>query len=159
MIVVADTSPLNYLILIEAVDVLKPLYQRVVVPRAVEQELMTSTATGLVRTWMSQSPSWLEVRPDPAYDPTLDFLDPGESAALTLAQLINADRLLIDDLAGRVEAERRRVAVTGTVGVLADAHLAGLLDFDRTLVRLRATSFRLHADVERAIRRRIFPHE
>ena len=159
MIVVADTSPINYLILIEALDVLKPLYQRVVVPRAVEQELTASTAPGLVRSWMSQSPSWLEVRPDPAYDPTLDFLDPGESAALTLAQLIRADRLLIDDLAGRVEAERRRMAVTGTVGVIADAHLAGLLDFDRTLARFRTTSFRLHTDVERAIRRRIFPRE
>ena len=32
MIVVADTSPLNYLVLIGAVDILEPLYTRVVVP-------------------------------------------------------------------------------------------------------------------------------
>jgi predicted nucleic acid-binding protein len=35
MIVVADTSPLNYLVLIGAVDILAPLYTRVVVPQTV----------------------------------------------------------------------------------------------------------------------------
>jgi predicted nucleic acid-binding protein len=39
MIVVADTGPLNYLVLIEAVDVLEPLYRHVVVPRTVVEEL------------------------------------------------------------------------------------------------------------------------
>jgi predicted nucleic acid-binding protein len=159
MIVVADTSPLNYLILIKAVHVLEPLYGRVVVPRAVEQELMDSAAPAAVRNWMNQRPDWLEVRPNPARDATLGFLDLGESAALTLAELIQADRLLIDDLAGRAEAERRGMPVTGTLGVLADAHMAGLLNFDQALNFLRATSFRLHPDVEGAIRRRIFPRE
>jgi predicted nucleic acid-binding protein len=45
--------------------------------------------------------------------------------------------------------------VTGTLGVLADAHLAGLPDFDSALVRLRATNFRLSAEVERLVRRRL----
>jgi predicted nucleic acid-binding protein len=35
MIVVADASPLNYLILIEQIDVLKPLYEEVIIPPAV----------------------------------------------------------------------------------------------------------------------------
>jgi predicted nucleic acid-binding protein len=39
MIVVADAGPLHYLILIGAVDVLGPLYNRVVLPEAVAQEL------------------------------------------------------------------------------------------------------------------------
>jgi len=33
MIVVADTSPINYLVLIGAVDILEPLYDRVLVPK------------------------------------------------------------------------------------------------------------------------------
>ena len=45
--------------------------------------------------------------------------------------------------------------VTGTVGVLADGHLAGLLDFDQALARLRTTNFRLSAEVERLVRRRV----
>lgn len=40
MIVVADTSPINYLILIEAADILRNLYGNVVIPEAVVQELL-----------------------------------------------------------------------------------------------------------------------
>ena len=39
MLVIADTSPLNYLILIDAVDLLPRLYQRVVLPQAAWDEL------------------------------------------------------------------------------------------------------------------------
>jgi hypothetical protein len=42
MIVVADTGPLNYLVLIEAVDVLQPLYKHVVVPKTVAEELRSA---------------------------------------------------------------------------------------------------------------------
>jgi predicted nucleic acid-binding protein len=44
MIVVADTTPINYLILIEEIDVLPKLYGRVMIPRAVNEELMRSRA-------------------------------------------------------------------------------------------------------------------
>jgi predicted nucleic acid-binding protein len=39
MIVVADTGPIHYLVPIEAVEVLKPLYSRVLVPQTVAWEL------------------------------------------------------------------------------------------------------------------------
>jgi predicted nucleic acid-binding protein len=155
MIVIADTGPLNYLVLIGEVDVLPSLFTRVLVPEAVVNELRAAGAPAAVRTWVAQPPAWLEARPDPPPDPTLAFLDPGESAALTLAQLLNADELLIDDRAGRAEAARRHLRVTGTLGVLADAHLAGLVDFDQAITRLHSTNFRLDPDVERLVRRRI----
>jgi hypothetical protein len=41
------------------------------------------------------------------------------------------------------------------LGVLADGQLAGLLDFDRALARLRTTNFRLSREVERLVRRRL----
>ena len=69
--------------------------------------------------------------------------------------MLNADELLIDDRAGRAEAARRRLRVTGTLGVLVDAHLAGLLDFDQAIVRLHSTNFRLDPELERIVRRRI----
>ncbi len=96
------------------------------------------------------------MHPDPPDDPTLAYLGKGESAALPLAQVLAADKLLIDERAGRVEAERRHLPATGLLGVLADAHLAGRLSLNEALGRLRATSFRFHADVERQLRRRIF---
>jgi predicted nucleic acid-binding protein len=155
MIVIADTGPLNYLVLVGSVEVLRPLYTRVIVPKAVVEELTAAGAPATVKAWMAHPPGWLEVRPDPPPDPTLSFLDPGESAALTMAQVLNADELLIDDRAGRAEAARRRLPVTGTLGVLAAAHLAGLLDFEQALTRLHSTNFRLDPDLERVVRRRI----
>ena len=108
MIVVADASPLHYLILIEAVEVLYPLYTRVVAPQSVV-ELNQTAAPETVRTWVARPPDWFEVRPDPPSDPALEnFLDPGECAAITLAVLLPADRLLIDEWEGRNEAARRK---------------------------------------------------
>ena len=61
MIVVADTGPLRYLILIEYVHVLPSLYGRVLVPPAVVTELDQEQTPELVRRWMSDRPEWLEV--------------------------------------------------------------------------------------------------
>jgi predicted nucleic acid-binding protein len=155
MIVVADTSPLNYLIRIGAVDVLKTLYTHVLIPQTVAEELKKEKAPVHVKTWIARPPEWLEVRPDPDFDPSLELLDPGEAAALSLAESLRADAILIDDLAGRTEAERRHLTVTGTLGVLVEAHIAGLLKFDEALEKLRSTNFRISADVERRARQRL----
>jgi predicted nucleic acid-binding protein len=141
MIVVADASPLQYLVCIGAIDVLPPLYERVLVAQSVARELQQNNTQAPVRAWMAQPPAWCEIRPDPPSDPTLAFLDPGERAAIPLALAVRADRLLIDDLAGRAEARRRHLVVVGTVGVLADANLAGLLDFEQAITQLRQTNF------------------
>ncbi len=99
MIVVADTGPIHYLVLIGAVDVLQPLYTRVLVPRTVAGELEETNTPAAVRAWMAQPPEWCEIRPDPPSDPALQFLDPGERAAITLALSLDAKRLLIDEQA------------------------------------------------------------
>ena len=76
-------------------------------------------------------------------DAGLLHLDPGERAAITLAQS-NPDRLLlIDDLAGRIEATRRRIRTTGTLGVLRAAALRELVDLPTALARLLETNFRV----------------
>ena len=50
MIDVSDTSPLNYLVLIEAVEVLPALFGRVVVPPAVIEELQAQGAARMPST-------------------------------------------------------------------------------------------------------------
>ena len=62
MLVVADTSPLNYLVLVGAVDVLRAMYGRVVVPTAAADELSVAAAPLAVRQWLAARPEWLEVR-------------------------------------------------------------------------------------------------
>ena len=155
MIVVADAGPLQYLVRIGAIDVLAALYQRVFVPHIVVRELQQKNTPATVRAWIVQPPSWFEICPDPPTDPRLTFLDPGERAAISLALAIHADRLLIDDLDGRIEARRRNLLVTGTVGVLAGAHIAGLLDFEQALTRLRQTNFYISDEVVERVRQDI----
>lgn len=143
MIVVADTSPLRYLVLIEHVDVLPALYGRVIVPAAVIAELAHEHTPEIVRTWLSAPPEWLDVQPSkklPTTEPST--LGAGEQAAISLAQELSADALLIDDRDGRREAERRRLPVLGTLRVLADAAERGLLDLGGAFDRLARTNFR-----------------
>ena len=152
-----DTGPINYLILIGAVDVLSPLFDRVVVPRTVVAELRDARTPAAVRDWIAQPPAWLNIAADPPRDETLNRLDPGERAAINLACLLHATRLLIDDSDGRAEAERRGLKVTGTLGVLASAYRAGLVDFDSTVTRLLATSFYVSPRLLATARRLLFP--
>ena len=66
--------------------VLFPLYNRVLVPRTVAEELKREGAPEAVQKWITNPPEWCEVRPDPPTDPALnELLDAGESAAITLA--------------------------------------------------------------------------
>jgi predicted nucleic acid-binding protein len=142
MIVVADTTPINYLILIEEIDVLPKLYGRVIIPLAVSEELMRSRAPVKVQEWMKQPPDWLEVlSPTIVVDTKLAKLDAGERDAIALAEELSADQLIVDELLGRREAERRSLPVIGTVGVLREAAEMGLLDLRSAFERLQQTSF------------------
>lgn len=51
MIVVADTSPLNYLVLIAEIELLPHLYERILIPEAVHRELQRLQTPSTVRTW------------------------------------------------------------------------------------------------------------
>jgi len=141
--VIADTSPLNYLVLIGEVDLLAELYREVLVPEAVIAELSDPDTPTRVGLWARNLPSWIDVRPTPVSDERLDRLDEGERAAILLAESLPAAvLLLIDDAEGRAEAERRNIAVTGTLGVLRAAGLRELVDLPAALARLSATNFR-----------------
>ena len=111
MIVVADTSPLNYLILIEHDGILPILYAQVVVPPEVLQELSHPDAPDAVRSWLRNRPPWSEVKaPSSQPDQTLGLLDPGERQAIQLAEEQRGDLLLIDERRGNEEAKRRGLA-------------------------------------------------
>ncbi len=143
MIVIADTSPINYLILINAIDVLPILYQRIVIPTAVYKELQTDSAPAEVRKWINNLPEWFEVSPvNILLDAGLETLDEGEKQAIALCEEINADALIIDDRQGREEAVKRGIFVIGTLGVLNSAAEKRLLNLPDALEKLQKTSFR-----------------
>jgi predicted nucleic acid-binding protein len=145
LIVIADASPLNYLILIGDVDVLRQMYGRVVVPAGVARELMARGSPSIVQTWASAAPDWIEVRRvDVPAEAGLGAVDEGEAEAIVLAEGLRPDVLLIiDDRDGRREATRRGIATTGTLGVLNDAAERGLIDLAAALDRLDRTTFRV----------------
>lgn len=156
MIVVADTSPINYLILLGHIDVLHRIYGEVLIPSAVLDELLDPSAPVSVQDWIASPPSWLRISDVPnAPDPSLDLLDRGEREAIQLAERMKADRLIINDMDGRQAAESRNLSVIGTLGILAEAARRDLLDLSQTLADLQTTNFH----VAPSLIRRLLQHE
>lgn len=141
-VVVADTGPLRYLILIGQIDVLPRLFGAVAVPASVAGELRHFGAPLAVRAWATTLPAWLSVHDDPAIPLPLWDLDPGERAAIALAHALGAGLLLLDDRRGALAARQEGLRVTGTIGVLIDAARQQLLELDVAFDALRATNFR-----------------
>jgi predicted nucleic acid-binding protein len=144
MIVISDTSPILYLVLIDRIELLPQLYQRIVIPETVRDEMLDAGAPLILRQWMVTPPQWLEVRAvQPSSYAGLERLDPGEKAAIELAQQINADLLILDDRAGRQAALNLGLKITGLLGILKDAATLELLDLPEVLDRLLTeTNFR-----------------
>jgi predicted nucleic acid-binding protein len=156
MIVIADASPLNYLILIDHVDLLATLFGSILVPQTVFDELSRSGTPAAVRQWMDKPPKWLLVRPaSKSADASLNVLDPGERDAIILALELPADLVLMDDAEGRQEAERHHVRVIGTLAVLEQAAKKGLIRFEDSLSRLEQTNFRLSSKLRAAFLDRV----
>ncbi|MGB3491133.1 MAG: DUF3368 domain-containing protein [Elainellaceae cyanobacterium] len=143
MIVVADTSPIHYLLLINQIDLLPHLFQQIIIPDVVRDEMLAPDAPLILQQWITNPPSWLTVQPVPVIDLTLNSLDPGEQAAITLAQTLPADLLVIDERLGRRMAEARGIAIIGTLGILDDAATQGLIDLPKAIAQLQQTNFRV----------------
>ena len=153
MIVVADTSPVTYLVLIDQFEILRNLYTRILIPPALLEELKHPLVPQSVRSWATSPPDWLEVL-TPMNPIIVAQLDLGESEAIALAAQMHAQVLLMDEPAGRQEAARRGLRVAGTLAVLDEGDHAGLVNFDAAVDRLRETSFRVSQAVLTEIQER-----
>lgn len=141
MIVVSDTSPLNYLLLIQQQELLPRLFRSVYTVPAVIAEMRHAKAPVVVREWAQNPPEWLIVQA-PLVTLASSATGMGEAAAIALAKELHADAVLIDDGEARRIAEGQGLLVRGTLAVLDLAGEQGLIDPLPTLDRLRATSFR-----------------
>ncbi|MBB5065790.1 DUF3368 domain-containing protein [Granulicella mallensis] len=152
MIVVADTSPINYLVLIGHIEILPYFYGRILIPPIVWEELQDANTPEQVRFWIARAPDWLETRVlSQAPDASLDFLDRGEREAIALAEQLGADRMIVDETLARGEAQRRKLSVIGTLGVLRNAARAGLLNLPEALSELQKTSFYVAPELIRSL--------
>lgn len=151
-VVVADTGPLHYLVLIDAIEVLPALFGTVAVPEIVRDELRHRRTPPAVRAWAASPPGWLQVASTPPLDAVpLPALDAGERAAIALAQAVGATLILMDDRAGIAVARAQGLEATGTLGVLGRAAVRGLVDLPVAVARLKATNFRYRPELLEAL--------
>ena len=141
MIVICDTSPILYLLLINHLDILPQLYGQVLIPEIVRDELLDPGAPVELQQWMTNPPEWLRVQPvTRTPDASLSKLNSGERAAIALAQECLADLLIIDERAGRRAATNLGIPIIGTLGILDEAASLRLLNFPEAIAQLMATT-------------------
>jgi predicted nucleic acid-binding protein len=138
-LVVVNTTPIIALSLIGELDLLRSLYDQVVVPSAVEAEVLAG-GRGRIGSSELREASWLRVvsLQDPRRAELLVDLDQGEAEVLALAQELHADLVIIDERLARLHAKRLGLTLTGTLGVLLKAKQLGHVNAVAPLIgRLR----------------------
>jgi len=129
MVVVSDTSPIINLAIIGQLELLPKLFQTVVLPNAVFEEIVTN-GFGLPGSFEISQANWVDVRRCQDHSlvhALLEELDHGESEAILLAREIRADVILIDEDLGRKIALRYQLQPLGILGILLKAKQAGLI--------------------------------
>lgn len=129
MIVVSDTSPLCNLALINHLWLLEAIYQIVIIPTLVAEELAAAKNPAipaiLQLDWIqTRSPTNVTIANQLQRD---QGLDTGEANAIALALELNADDLLIDERLGRREARQLGLSIIGILGILVTAKQRNLI--------------------------------
>ncbi|MFP4052122.1 MAG: DUF3368 domain-containing protein [Thermoplasmata archaeon] len=143
MIVVSDSGPLIHLSRINKIELLKNFFDKVYIPEAVYNEI--NSQNDLSGSKEVEKYEWIKkkiIDHKTAKELLMDRLDEGESEAIILAKKIDADLLLIDDLAGRNTARNQNIDVMGTLGVLDRASEKNMIqDLEKVIRELRNKGF------------------
>ena len=135
MTVVSNASPIINLDAVGHLDLLQELYDEVLIPPAVYEEVTAAPEKPGARA--VQGEDWIThrslKRPRLA-SALLDELDPGEAQAIALAVETDVELLLLDEQAGRHAACRLEVDHVGTLGVLLEAKHADHISQVRPLL-------------------------
>jgi predicted nucleic acid-binding protein len=152
MRVVVNATPLIALSLVNRLDLLRRLFDEVIVPPAVYEEI-TAKDAGRAGVTALNSAAWINVVPlkaSPTVEPLLLGLDLGELEVLLLAREVEPDWVLMDERLGRRVAKAMGFPVKGTVGVLVAAFHAEILtraEALETVHQLVAEGIRISASV------------
>jgi predicted nucleic acid-binding protein len=139
-LVVSDAGPLHYIILVDCADRLPELFERVLIPFQVRDELLHLSTPQKVKDRIGNPPPWLKIEPLTYFHP-LARLHKGETAALQLALQMRISAVLIDDLDGRDAARRLGLSAIGTIGVLERMAELGMIELPAAITKLRQTNF------------------
>jgi predicted nucleic acid-binding protein len=129
VIVVSDTSPITNLAPIGLLHLLESLYEQVVIPQAVYDEMagLDQVVPGAIEV---QTLSWIQTQKIAGIQQAKELqqeIDLGESEAIVLALELQAELVLLDDRKARIVASRYQINVTGLLGILLEAKSKGLI--------------------------------
>lgn len=150
MIIISDTTPIISLIKIQRLDLLEKLFGEVLIPEAVFRELTTNEtfknestivkSSKFIKTSPIKNKKSLEILQ------AASGLDDGESEAIILADELKSDVLIIDERKGRKVAQNLGIVITGTVGILIQAHYENMISEEEVKIcfeYLKNSSIRL----------------
>lgn len=127
--VIVNSTPLIVLGNIGKLELLKELYEEIIIPRAVFEEVTIKNDNANLK--LLQNKEWikvLEVKDKTNRKMYQSKLHDGEVEVMMLANEISADLLIIDDNAAKKTAKFLGYTVTGTLGVLLKAKLEETVD-------------------------------
>ena len=128
MIIVADSSPLVSLAILEKLELLEKLFDDVYIPQAVFDEITVSGKpfSHALREFSKRKTKRVKNRV--ALSILMDDLDKGEAEAIILALENGIDDILIDEHKGRRIAKTKGLHPIGTIGILLQAKRDGLIN-------------------------------
>jgi predicted nucleic acid-binding protein len=123
MTIVCDTSPLLLFARADRLGLLPALYQRVVVPGAVLQEVnvQADEPARQIQVHVQQDVFQRKEAQGRSLDAVGENMGRGERAAIALARELDAELVVLDDEQGRTEARRHGLSITGSIGILIEA--------------------------------------
>lgn len=154
---VTNASPLIALAKIDRFFLLKQLFQDILIPEAVWEEVVTRGAgkPAAELTVSAEREEWLRLQPVKdtlAVTVLRATLGSGEAEAIILAQEVKARWVLLDDDLARAHADRIGLSVKGTAGILLAAYQAGFLnDIKTALDEVRGHGFWLSDRIYNAV--------
>ena len=132
---IVNATPLIALALIDRLHLLQELFDEVIVPAAVYDEVVRQGRGKPGADNIAAIDDWIILKPDiqPGIDPYLLGLDAGETEVLLLARQINPDWVIIDERLARRIALAMGLPLKGTLGLLLSAVQADILEKDDAL--------------------------
>ena len=128
--VIVNSTPLLTLGKIGKLEILREMYQEIIIPQAVYKEVTEKEDTAS-KAILSACHDWIKVQTIKNEDEYAMYrakLHAGEVEVMILAQQVpRADLVIIDDMAARKTAEFLKLPLSGTIGVLIKAKQKGII--------------------------------
>ncbi len=132
MILIADSSALIALAIIDKLEILQKLFSNIFVPRAVYDEITKDNKTEAKKLTKFCKDKVLDIETKINFNISLGK---GESEAVILYQEQNADFLLCDDKKAKKFAQSFGINVIGSLGVLIKAKKARYIEAIEPLIK------------------------